>query len=122
MPGRHTKPTQRKRTAPRRRASRAAYSVYVVELDAEALPARWRGARVVGCLYVGQTAKTPEQRFDQHMRGGRLANTKVYKYGKRLRPDLYRAWNPFESRQEAEAAEQALAMELEQRGFVVFWG
>jgi hypothetical protein len=56
------------------------------------------------------------------MRGGRLANTKVYKYGVRLRPDLYGAWNPFGTRREAEKAEEALAMDLEQRGYVVYWG
>lgn len=112
-------PTRRRATPPPRGP---AYCVYVVELDAGALPARWRGTRVAGCVYVGQSAKSPEERFRQHMRGGRLANTKVYKYGKRLRPDLYQAWNPFESRREAEAAEEALAMELERRGFVVFWG
>lgn len=82
------------------------YSVYVVELDSGALPAR----------------KSPEERFAQHMRGGRLANTKVYKYGRRLRPDLYKAWNPFQTRAEVEAAEEALAMELERQGYVVFWG
>lgn len=103
------------------RPSRA-YSVYVVELDREAIPARFRSTPVAGCVYVGQTVKAPEARFTQHMRGGRLANTKVYKYGRRLRPDLYRAWNPFPTRREAEEAEQALAMELERRGFVVFWG
>ena len=99
-----------------------AYSVYVVELDAGALPARFRHTKVKGCVYVGQTIKSPEERFAQHMRGGRLANTKVYKYGRRLRPDLYKAWNPFPSRAEAEAAEEALAMELERQGYVVFWG
>jgi hypothetical protein len=98
------------------------YSVYVIELDPAALPARFKGPKVKGCVYVGQTAKSPEERFAQHMKGGRLANTKVYKYGRRLRPDLYRAWNPFPTRKEAEAAEEALAMELEQRGWVVVWG
>jgi len=104
-----------------RRSSRA-YHVYVVELHREAIPARFAATAVRGCVYVGQTARTPEERFTQHMRGGRLANTKVYRYGVRLRPDLYRAWNPFETRREAEAAEEALAMELERRGYVVFWG
>jgi len=122
VPDERTTPPRRQRAARRRRSRGPAYCVYVVELDAGALPARWRGTRVAGCVYVGQTVKTPEERFAQHMRGGRLANTKVYRYGRRLRPDLYAAWNPFESRREAEAAEEALAMELEKRGYVVFWG
>ena len=105
-----------------RRGAGAAYSVYVIELHREAVPARLAGAGVRGCVYVGQTARTPEERFAQHMRGGRLANTKVYKYGVRLRPDLYGAWNPFSTRREAEAAEEALAMEMEKRGYVVDWG
>ena len=99
-----------------------AYSVYVIELHREAVPARFAPAGVRGCVYVGQTIRTPQERFAQHMRGGRLANTKVYKYGVRLRPDLYGAWNPFATRREAEEAEEALAMELERRGYVVYWG
>lgn len=106
----------------RARRPRRAYSVYVIELHREAVPARHARAGVKGCVYVGQTVRTPEERFAQHMRGGRLANTKVYKYGVRLRPDLYGAWNPFSTRREAEEAEQALAMELEKRGYVVYWG
>ncbi len=124
MPRSRAKPdaTRESKTQPRVERPARAYSVYVVELDREAIPARFRGAPVAGCVYVGQTVKSPEARFTQHMRGGRLANTKVYKYGRRLRPDLYRAWNPFSTRREAEEAEQALAMELERRGFVVYWG
>ena len=122
MAGKARKAAKQKGKSPRRAPRGPAYCVYVVELHAEALPARWRGTRVAGCVYVGQTSKAPDARFAQHMRGGRLANTKVYKYGLRLRPDLYAAWNPFESRRDAEAAEEALAMELERLGYVVFWG
>jgi len=114
-PGKRGKRARRGRPGP-------AYSVYVIELHREAVPARLAHAGVKGCVYVGQTIRTPDQRFAQHMRGGRLANTKVYKYGVRLRPDLYGAWNPFGTRREAEAAEEALAMELERRGYVVYWG
>jgi hypothetical protein len=114
-------PARRAKRAPRRRAG-PTYSVYVIELHREAVPARFARTAVRGCVYVGQSVRTPEERFAQHMRGGRLANTKVYKYGVRLRPDLYGAWNPFGTRREAEAAEEALAMDLEQRGYVVYWG
>jgi len=114
-------PAERAKRSPRRRAA-PTYSVYVIELHREAVPARFARAAVKGCVYVGQSVRTPEERFAQHMRGGRLANTKVYKYGVRLRPDLYGAWNPFGTRREAEEAEEALAMELEQRGYVVYWG
>jgi hypothetical protein len=123
MKARRQRADQRGQAEPARaRRPARVYCVYVVELDREAIPARLRRTRVAGCVYVGQTVKSPEERFAQHMRGGRLANTKVYQYGRRLRPDLYRAWNPFPTRREAEAAEEALAMELERRGYVVFWG
>lgn len=116
------KQTAAARAADREFRSGPSYHVYVVELDSEAVPARFRHTRIRGCVYVGQTAKRPERRFEQHMQGGRLANTKVYRYGRRLRPDLYAAWNPFPTRREAEEAEEALAMELERQGYVVIWG
>jgi len=107
---------------PKRRRSAASeprqYSVYVIELSRECLSQPCALAPV----YVGQTAHTPEHRFEQHKAGGRLAAGKAHKYGKRLRYDLMRGIGPFATRKEAEAAEQAVARALESRGHRVFWG
>jgi hypothetical protein len=109
----------RKRQRPRRHpAKRRAYSVYVIELA--------RACVRVPCafapLYVGQTAHTPEERFEQHKAGGRLASGKPHRFGVRLRYDLMHGIGPFNTRKEAEAAEIAVARALEKRGHRVFWG
>lgn len=93
------------------------YTVYVIELS--------RACTSKPCalapVYVGQTAHSPEQRFEQHKAGGKLAAAKPYRYGKRLRYDLMKI-GPFTSRKEAEQAEKAVAAALEKRGHRVFWG
>jgi hypothetical protein len=91
--------------------------VYVVELAADAGRAAGRG-----CLYVGETALVPEERFAKHRAGGRTAARVVRRYGVRLRPDLTRGVGPFATRAEAEAAEAALAAKLRRRGYVIFGG
>jgi hypothetical protein len=98
--------------APRR------YSVYVIELsrDCVAEPC------ALAPLYVGQTAHTPEQRFEQHKAGGRLAAGKPYRYGIRLRHDLMKGIGPFDSREAAERAEREVAEALARRGHRGFWG
>jgi len=73
-------------------------------------------------VYVGQTAHTPEARFAQHKAGGRLAAGKPHRYGVRLRYDLMQGIGPFATREQAEAAEKAVAAALEKRGHRVFWG
>lgn len=54
---------------PGRKAAPRRYNVYVIELsrDCVAEPC------ALAPLYVGQTAHTPEQRFEQHKAGGLLA-------------------------------------------------
>jgi hypothetical protein len=99
-------------------AKRPEYHVYVIELSRDCVAEPCALAPV----YVGQTAHTPEQRFDQHKAGGRLAAFKPHRYGVRLRPDLVRGLGPFRSRRDAERAEAALAAALERRGHRVFWG
>ena len=91
-----------------------AYRVYVVELIG--MPGQLKGEKWV---YVGQSAKTPSERFAQHKAGGRLANPDVRKYGQRLLPALYRKIPPLANRDEAERAEAALARALRERGFLV---
>lgn len=92
------------------------YSVYVIELSDDIGP-RQRPDKP--CVYIGQTAHSPEERFDQHRRGHKAARC-VQKYGVRLRTRLYQAWNPIPTREEALSAEVRLAARLERRGFTVF--
>jgi hypothetical protein len=101
------------------RSSPPRYTVYVIELSADAAVPNPAGLRP---LYVGQTAHTPEHRFEQHRAGGLTAASKPHLYGVKLRPDLYAHLAPFPSRPQAEAAEALLAAHLEQRGHRVFWG
>jgi hypothetical protein len=97
---------------------RTAYSIYVIELSRECTTE----ACALAPVYVGQTAHTPEHRFEQHKAGGRLAAGKAHRFGVRLRYDLMKGIGPFTTRQEAEQAEKAVALALEKRGHRVFWG
>ena len=106
----------RKRSS--RRSKPVVYSVYIVELDRRCLTVPCAYAP----LYVGQTAHSPEERFEQHKAGGRLAAGKAHRFGVRLRYDLMKGIGPFKTRKEAEAAEMAVATALEKRGHRVFWG
>ncbi len=98
------------------RVKGAHYRVYVVELTDEACKRR---STERACVYVGETWKTPEERFGEHKAGGLTASKIVRDHGKRLRPDLYRRWGPYATREEASAAEQRLADRLAERGFTV---
>jgi hypothetical protein len=102
-----------------------AYSVYVIELRRAVLE-RGRFARKnpepradKPCVYVGQTALTPEERFAQHLEG-RKCNQFVRDFGVRLRPRLYANVGPFETRAESERAEARLAERLRRRGYAVW--
>lgn len=96
----------------------AKFRVYVIELSRECT----REPCTLAPLYVGQTAHTPEHRFEQHKAGGRLAASKPHRFGVRLRYDLMTRIAPLATREEAEAAEKAVAAALEKRGHRVFWG
>ena len=104
-------------TAPR-------YSIYVIELDpavlkhkrfAEANP-DYTGDKP--CVYVGMTARTPEERFAQHKHGYK-ACTFVKRYGLRLRPRLYQSLNPL-TYKDACAMERERARRLRARGYAVW--
>ena len=92
------------------------YRVYVIELD-ESL----RKGTEKPAVYVGYSAKTPEERFAQHLRGER-ASRHVRDHGVRLRPRLYRSYPAATSRPEAEALERHVADRLRRRGFTVYGG
>ena len=93
------------------------FSVYVVELDpcAAADPG-------IGCVYVGETALPPQERWWRHKAGGRTASRVVTRFGRCLRPDLVEGVGPFNSRAQAEVAEATLAAKLRHQGYVVFGG
>ena len=108
----------RKRKRLRKAAGERTYSIYIIELSRTCT----KRPCALAPLYVGQTAHTPEHRFEQHKTGGKLAAKKVFKFGIRLRLDLMKGIGPFFTRQEAEAAESAVAEALKKRGHLVFWG
>jgi len=94
------------------------YRIYVIELDPAACPRAPRAGRT--CVYVGETADTPEQRFAEHKRGCRASRI-VRRYGLRLRPDLYRGF-VCRTREQSRRLEAKVAARLREQGFVVFGG
>jgi predicted GIY-YIG superfamily endonuclease len=78
----------------------AGHSVYVVLLRDATMAGRWG-------LYVGQTARDPDLRFDQH-RAGYKSSGAVRRFGVRLVPELVAHLNPMR-RWEALEIEAALA-------------
>lgn len=110
-----------------------AYTVYVIELSRKVFTEdrKFREANpqyngVLECLYVGQTSKTPQERFAQHKSGVRTAKGHklsadiVRKYGLYLRPSLYQDIGPL-SRAEALEIEKGLALELRRKGYAVWF-
>lgn len=76
------------------------HSVYVVLLHDPRLGERWG-------LYVGQTSRDPDWRFDQH-KAGYKASAAVKRFGVRLLPELVEHLNPM-SGPESLVLEAALA-------------
>ncbi len=108
-------------------ANQRVYTVYVIELDDEVYSnARFRAANpdwnpAKPCVYVGSTALTAEERFQQHL-AGHKSNAYAHKYGTRLMPRLYRSWQDYPTRAEAERAEEQRALSLRKRGYAVWYG
>ena len=73
-----------------------------------------------GCVYVGQSSRKPELRFEQHKEGYK-SNNYAKVYGIRLRPDLYEKYNPIPSRKDAEEIEEMLGKELRKKGVGVWY-
>lgn len=90
--------------------------VYVVELD----PTGLANVGELGAVYVGETGKTPEERFATHKAGGLKASRVVARRGVRLRPDLYPPEGPFGTRLEALRFERRTGNRLRHRGYRVF--
>jgi predicted GIY-YIG superfamily endonuclease len=103
--------------------SRGRHSIYAIELD----PAVWKnrtfrarnpGGAVGGCLYIGVTGLTPEERLERHRTGtqsGRFVRT----HGLRLRLDLVEGFSRLPYRIAA-CMEPKLAAWLRAQGFAVW--
>jgi hypothetical protein len=83
-----------------RRAPGAGHSVYVVLLHDQRRAEPWG-------LYVGQTSRDPDQRFDQH-KAGYKASGPVRRFGVRLLPEIVEHLNPMRAWESVEL-EAALA-------------
>jgi hypothetical protein len=88
--------------------------VYVIELDRAA--GRRRDPRIPW-VYVGSSARSPEERFAQHQRGYKSARL-VKRHALRLRPDLYEDLGAYRGSKAACRAETKRARELADCGFV----
>jgi hypothetical protein len=88
--------------------------VYVIELDRAA--GRRRDPRIPW-VYVGSSARSSEERFEQHLRGYKSARL-VKRHALRLRPDLYEDLGSFRGSKTACRAEAKRARELADCGFV----
>lgn len=71
------------------------------------------------CVYVGQTSRDPEERFQQH-KNGDMASRIARKYGVGLVPPPHGHHNPVLA-SEREEQEERLALDLQSRGYGVWW-
>lgn len=71
------------------------------------------------CVYVGQTALDPEERFRQHKDGYKAGRGIAKKYGMHLMKKKYEPLNPVPA-SEALEREKALARHLRRRGYAVW--
>ncbi len=100
------------------------YHVYVIELSKDVLyEGRFKKCNpgyVPGkpCVYVGMTGLDPDVRFDKH-KAGIQSNRYVEKYGLRLLPEIYEAYNPM-SYGAARDMEVELAIDLREGGYGVW--
>lgn len=99
------------------------YICYVIELAQSACATR--GAPCGGeCggktpVYVGQTSKTAQERFEQH-RSGTHASKWVEDFGLHLRPRLSKSIGELLTKEAALAAETELGERLRRRGYCVY--
>jgi hypothetical protein len=96
---------------PQRAKPSGPHHVYVIELSKGVLQEpkfmRCNPGYVHGkpCVYLGMTGLDPDIRFDRH-KAGIQAIPYVQRFGLRLLPDLYEAYNPMQYR-------AAVGMEIE---------
>ncbi len=121
------------KTASKTRSKALSHNVYVVELSSKVWTDNWRFRAanphyrgMAGCLYVGMTSHSPQERFKKHKNGYRtkkgvkISSYIVEKYGLYLRPSLYSELNPM-TRMRAVKMEERLAESLRKRGYAVWW-
>ena len=102
------------------------YYVYVIELDEKVTNHKMfrqknpKYIRGNGCVYIGQSAKKPEIRFEQHKEGYK-ANYFAKLYGIKLLPLLYEKYNPIPTRKDAEEIEYMLGKALRLKHFGVWF-
>lgn len=92
------------------------YRLYVIELEPNI--EKDGEARAV---YVGETAKSREDRFEEHAEGGIRASRHVAKRGVKLRPDLTPR-QEYYTRKASKGAELRLADRLREKGYAVYGG
>ena len=97
------------------------WTVYVIEMDPKGCKDPGKGF-----VYVGETSKTPEARYTEHIKGkrnkrGRLYSRSVRKYGTRLRMDLAPEFRYFDGAS-SKAAEKRRARKLKDEGYKVVGG
>jgi len=103
------------------------YHIYVIELDKKVKTFRKiqkenpRSLPDMPCVYVGQSYRSPEVRFEQHKEGYK-SNKYAKEFGLTLKPELYEKYNPVPSRKDAEEIEEWLALELRKQGYTVWYG
>jgi len=102
------------------------YYVYVIGLDTSVLENKRflkKNPQYIDgkpCVYVGQSAHTPDVRFAQHIRGHKSSSFPK-KFGLYLQKKLFENVNPLANREEALVAEEQLANKLKRRGYGVWW-
>ena len=117
----------------KKRSLKLSHNLYVIELSKKIWTDSWKFRKanphymgVAGCLYVGITSHSPQERFKKHKTGYRnkkgikISSSIVEKYGLYLRPSLYAELNPM-TRMRATKMEGRLAESLRKRGYAVWW-
>ena len=93
------------------------YTIYIVNLVDDSAsgpsPGKW--------VYVGETSKTPEERFDEHKNGIR-ANKDVREYGRDLNYELMKDIPQVRFKLDSKCLEAQTGEELRGRGYVVEGG
>ena len=106
--------------------SKEKYYVYEIELDKEVNTHKKfqqknpNYIRHNGCVYIGQSARNPEIRFEPH-KGGYKANYFAKLYGIKLLPVFYEKYNPLHTRKDSENIEFMLGEALRLKNFGVWF-
>ena len=102
------------------------YYVYVIEMDKKVLNFKKFRLKIPlyfkssGCVYIGQSIKSPSSRFEQHKKGYK-SNSYVRRCGIKLLPELYNRYNPIPARRDAENIEKMLGERLRLNGIGVWF-